>query len=152
MDKVQQTIVMRTKFPDGNGGFKKLRSGKYCSQASHASIAFLNEKFRNARAVKTVGIDEHGNYYDNYVSAPNSLSDEENLWIHEEFTKICLCVESEEELLDIYNRAKNEGLTVHLIQDAGHTEFNGVSTYTCLAIGPHYKSKIDSVTKDLKLF
>ena len=79
------------------------------------------------------------------------LTEEELMWIENQFTKICLCVDTEEELLEVYNKAKELGLTVHLIQDAGHTEFSE-PTYTCLAIGPHFKSKIDPVTKDLRLF
>ena len=130
-DKVQQTIVMRAKFPDGEGGMKKLRSGKYIAQGSHSSIAFLSNKFRS------------GNL---------TLSEEEKEWIEGSFTKVCLCVDTEEELMDVYNRAKEAGLTVYLIEDAGHTEFHGVPTKTCLAIGPHYKSVLDKVTKDLRLF
>ena len=151
MDKVQQTIVMRSKFPDGTGT-KKLRSGKYCAQASHASIAFLSHKFHNVENNKISGINNRGEFYEEFIDAPKSLTDEEKIWINEAFTKIVLYVETEQELLDIYNRAKDEELTVHLITDSGLTEFNGAPTNTCLAIGPHWKSKIDPITKDLRLF
>jgi PTH2 family peptidyl-tRNA hydrolase len=152
MDKVIQTIVMRSKFPYENGEMRKLRTGKYVAQASHASIAFLTNKFKNTKRTKSVGIDSKGNYFEEFIDVPEPFTEEEQIWIDEQFTKICLCVDTEEELLDVYNRAKEVNLTVHLIQDAGHTEFNGLPTYTCLAIGPHYKSKIDVVTKDLRLF
>lgn len=151
MDKVIQTIVMISKFPDGNGGAKKLRTGKYIAQGSHASIAFLTNKMRNSIEYSVSYISPFG-YDTKIVKVPEALSEEEQIWVDESFTKVCLCVEDENELMDVYNRAKNEGLTVHLITDAGHTEFNGNPTVTCLAIGPHYKSKIDPVTKDLKLF
>ena len=150
-DKVIQTIVMRAKFPDKDGNLKKIRVGKYIAQASHASIAFLSNKFRNATQHEIRYISEKG-YTTKKVLVPESLTEEEQKWIEEAFTKICLYVDTEEELLDVYNRAKNEQLNVHLIQDAGHTEFDGVPTLTCLAIGPHYKSKIDPITKDLRLF
>jgi PTH2 family peptidyl-tRNA hydrolase len=38
-----------------------------------------------------------------------------------------------------------------LIIDSGKTEFGGVPTKTCLAIGPDYSEKIDKVTGNLKL-
>ena len=44
------------------------------------------------------------------------------------------------------------GLTVSLITDAGATEFGGVPTNTCLAIGPHQAEKIDKITSHLKLY
>ncbi len=71
-------------------------------------------------------------------------------WIDNLFTKICVSVDSEEELLDIYNKGKNAGLICALIQDAGRTEFNGVPTYTCCSI-LGWKEDVDVITKDLKL-
>jgi len=150
-DKVIQTIVMRAKFPDKDGNMRKLRLGKYCSQAAHASISFLSNKLKNTQSVKIEYIGKNG-YTVEDASIPEVLSEEEQMWIDNQFTKICLCVDTEEELLDVYSRAKNANLTVYLIQDAGHTEFNGEETFTCLAIGPHYKSKIDPITENLRLF
>lgn len=72
-------------------------------------------------------------------------------WINGLFTKICVYVNSEEELLNIYNKAKEEGIFCSLIQDAGITEFKGVPTYTCCAIGPDYSENIDKVTGHLPL-
>jgi len=152
MDKVQQTIIMISRFPDGNGGFKKLRTGKLISQGAHAAMAFLSQKFRNSTKKKISGIDESGNYFEEYINIPEPLTEEEELWIQNSFTKICLYVDSEEELLDIYEKAKLSDLTAHLITDSGLTEFNGIPTITCLALGPHFKSKFDPLTKDLKLF
>ena len=67
------------------------------------------------------------------------------------FTKITVSVDSEDELIDIYNKAKDAGLTVHLITDSGLTEFHGIPTKTCLAIGPNFSEKIDPITGHLKL-
>ena len=152
VQKIIQTIVIIAKFPDENGNIKKLRSGKYCAQACHASIAFLAEKLTHTNKIKTVGINNKGKYFEQMIDIPEPLTEEEKIWIEEQFTKICLAVDSEEELFDIFNKAKEADLTVHLIQDAGHTEFQGIPTYTCLAIGPHCKSKIDPITKHLRLF
>lgn len=126
---VKQVIVMRTKYPDGNGGTMKLRTGKLIAQGSHASMAFLVKK----------------------ASTNQSLSDEEHFWIYDSFKKICLYVETENELLDLYQKAKDAKLTVELITDSGKTEFHGIPTNTCLAIGPHESNLIDPLTKNLPL-
>jgi len=39
----------------------------------------------------------------------------------------------------------------HVITDNGKTEFGGIPTKTCLALGPDLSEKIDEVTGDLKL-
>ena len=71
--------------------------------------------------------------------------------MEESYTKITCSVDSEQELDEIYNKAKKAGLETHLIIDNGLTEFNGVPTKTIVAIGPHYSEKIDPITKHLKL-
>jgi len=65
--------------------------------------------------------------------------------------KICVRVDSEEELLDILAKASAANLEVHLVTDAGFTEFGGVATRTCLAIGPELSEEIDKITGHLKL-
>lgn len=72
-------------------------------------------------------------------------------WMENSFTKICVGVSSEAELDEIFKKAEDSGLTVHMVVDNGLTEFNGVKTKTCLAIGPHYSEKIDVITGHLKL-
>lgn len=79
------------------------------------------------------------------------LTEEEKLWMTGRFTKICVGVETEEELLSVFAVAKNAGLTVHLITDAGDTEFHGVPTRTCLAVGPHTAEKLAPITGHLTL-
>jgi len=111
---------------------KKLRRGKEIAQACHASIAFLTKRIQN--------------------NEPILLSDVEKEWINGIFTKICLKVETEEELLEIERRAKEKGLVCYLITDRGLTEFHGVPTNTCLAIGPDEADKIDEITKHLELY
>ena len=65
--------------------------------------------------------------------------------------KVTVQVESEAELDAIYQKATEARLEVHLVVDAGLTEFGGVSTKTCLAIGPDLDEKIDPITGSLKL-
>jgi peptidyl-tRNA hydrolase len=67
------------------------------------------------------------------------------------FAKVCCRVDSAEELMEIYNKAVDAGLEVHLITDSGKTEFHGQPTRTCLAIGPADAEKIDPITGELEL-
>lgn len=127
---VKQVIVVRYKYPDGKGGTKGLRTGKLLALACHASMSFL---------LKQV-----------YKNNP-SYSEVEMHWLNNSFPKVCCRVDSEEELLEIYEKAKSANLEVHLITDNGKTEFNGQKTLTCFAIGPDLSEKIDPITGHLKL-
>jgi PTH2 family peptidyl-tRNA hydrolase len=60
-------------------------------------------------------------------------------------------VDSEEELMQIHDKALEAGLEVHLITDSGRTEFHGQPTRTCLAIGPDEADRIDAITGQLQL-
>ncbi len=104
-----------------------MRKGKMVAQGSHASMSFLLKD-------------------NNWKEDPEVTS-----WTSGAFTKICLQIDSEEELLTLVTNAKSEGLRVHKIVDSGKTEFHGVPTLTCIAIGPNYSENIDKVTGDLKL-
>lgn len=121
MGEIKMVICMRTDL--------NMRKGKMIAQGAHASIAFLIDSF----------LGDHG---------PRSV---ESKWMIQGQTKICVRVDSEEQLLEIAAKAKAANLTVHVITDAGHTEFNGVPTKTCLALGPDYAEEIDKITGELKL-
>lgn len=114
-----------------------MRKGKMVAQGAHASMAFMTRRLapccsRND-AVKF------------------RLKDVEQRWLEESFVKICVSVDSEEELLAIKAAADEARIECHLVQDNGWTEFNNVPTYTCLALGPDYSDKIDAITKHLRL-
>lgn len=132
---IKQVIVMRTTYPI-EGGSKKLRRGKEIAQACHASISFLTNRLKKIS----------NNIYQ------IELSSIEEQWVKGIFTKICLKVETEEQLLEIEKKAKEKGLICHLITDRGLTEFNNVPTNTCLSIGPDLAEKIDEVTGNLELY
>jgi PTH2 family peptidyl-tRNA hydrolase len=134
---IKQIIVIRKDL--------KMRRGKEIAQGSHASMAWLANKIRNAGVKDFL---ENNNWEINSFE----LTWEEYSWFTGSFAKVCLQVDTEQELLDIYQKAKEANLTVHLITDAGRTEFNGVPTNTCLAIGPHESEKIDVITGHLKLY
>jgi peptidyl-tRNA hydrolase, PTH2 family len=54
-------------------------------------------------------------------------------------------------LLGVVQAAKDAGVLVQLVVDAGKTEFHGVPTPTCCAVGPDYPERIDPITGHLKL-
>jgi PTH2 family peptidyl-tRNA hydrolase len=131
--ETKQVIVMRTKYPDGKGGTFKIRTGKMIAQACHASISFLTNRL------------------DKNYEINSSFSEAQKHWLDNDFAKICLQVETEEELLDIAAKANEAGVECHIIVDNGTTEFHGVPTRTCLALGPDTPEKINSITGHLKL-
>ena len=69
------------------------------------------------------------------------------------FAKICLYVDSEDELVNLYERFCNEKpeIPAALITDAGKTEFHGEETITCMAAGPYWADEIDEFTRHLSL-
>jgi len=113
-----------------------MRKGKQISQGSHASLAFLT-RFSQIEG--------------DTLSVKLKNSEEVQQWLKEGFTKICVSVDSESELDSVYDAAFEAGLNVHMIVDSGLTEFHGVKTKTCLAIGPNKKEDIDKITGSLKL-
>lgn len=131
-DKVKQVIVMRKDL--------NMRKGKMIAQGSHASIAFLT------RNIMEYGHKEEDLYYGRIV-----FTDVEKDWLINSFTKVVVYVESEEELMKIHELAQDANINSNLIKDSGLTEFAGVPTLTCLALGPDLSSKIDPITGDLPL-
>jgi len=79
------------------------------------------------------------------------IKEVERDWLNNSFAKVCVSVDSEDELRLIIDRAKVRGVTVHEITDNGTTEFAGVPTLTCCAIGPDTVERVDAITGSLKL-
>ena len=73
-----------------------------------------------------------------------------NPWIMEGQRKIAVKANSEDEILMLERKARNEGLPVAMIVDRGLTEIPP-NTITCLGIGPAPANKVDTVTGNLKL-
>lgn len=124
---VKQVLIIRKDL--------NMRKGKIAAQAAHASNVFLINKIKQLRE----------------RPSEVSFSREELDWIDNKFTKICVSVDSEQEMLELYDIAKASGLYVSKIIDSGATEFNNVPTLTALAIGPDLSELIDNVTGHLKL-
>jgi peptidyl-tRNA hydrolase len=127
---IKQVIVMRTDLG--------MRKGKMIAQGSHASMKVF---FDRAKLIQ-VGAEPE---------MLVSLWPEAKAWIEGIFTKICVAVDSEAELLKIKAEADAARLPCALIQDAGRTEFHGVPTNTCLAVGPADSETIDKITGSLRL-
>jgi PTH2 family peptidyl-tRNA hydrolase len=134
---IKQVIVMRKDL--------KMRRGKEIAQGSHASMSFLSRRLQEMLKRQY----EEG--YD-LPSLETAFSDAELEWLQGLFTKVCLQVDSEDELVAVHIAALDAGLECHLIEDSGATEFHGVKTKTCLAIGPDDADKINEVTGHLKLY
>jgi PTH2 family peptidyl-tRNA hydrolase len=137
MSFIKQVIVMRKDLG--------MRKGKMIAQGAHASMAVILDMMqkRGVQMASYEAPEQH--WYDLHTNKDVAS------WIDGSFTKVCLYVNSEEELLDIKEKANAAGLPNALITDAGKTEFNGVPTKTCVGIGPAQADKIDEVTGDLKL-
>jgi PTH2 family peptidyl-tRNA hydrolase len=127
--QTKQVIVMRKDL--------NMRKGKMIAQGAHASMAFITKRLQKV--------------FPQGLSHVVDLDYIEQHWLAESFTKICVSVDSEQELLDIAAAAVLEGVTHHLVTDNGLTEFGGVPTHTCLALGPDEAEKIDRLTGDLRL-
>lgn len=86
-----------------------------------------------------------------YLSSDTDNSTEVRNWMMNGMKKICVRADTEEQLLELHRKAKEAGLRAHMVTDAGHTEFHGVPTVTCLAIGPNEDGAVDSITGGLTL-
>lgn len=129
---VKQVIVVRRDL--------NMRKGKMCAQVAHASTAFL----RNECIVDDVSSANPQKY--------NCwFSEEEAHWFTTDYRKVVVWVRTEQELLDLYEKACEHCSNVELQYDNGATEFYGERTLTCLAIGPDLSPNVDIVTGHLPL-
>ncbi len=122
---IKQVIIIRKDL--------KMRRGKEIAQGAHASMKWLADRIRGQSDLRL-------------------NKDEEEWLLGGKFTKICLQVNSCEELMAIHDAAKEAGLTTSLIEDSGATEFNGVPTITSMAVGPNESEEIDKITGHLSLY
>ena len=146
----KQVIIMRTHYPDGKGGSKKVRTGKLIAQGCHASLG----SFLKKREITPYGmtgdspiLDENKQIYLMEVQLTEEMQD----WITGSFTKVVVYVETEEELRAIYGKALEAGLPCALIEDNGTTEFHGVLTPTAVAVGPARDTDLKPITGHLPL-
>ena len=115
--KYKQVIVIRTDL--------KMKVGKKCAQACHASLS----------------------------SAEISRSKNVSLfrgWKREGQRKVVLKITTEEDIRKLYQDVLQDGLGAYLVADAGLTQLEP-GTITALGIGPDLSTKIDKHCKELKL-
>lgn len=128
----------------------KMRKGKIAAQAGHACV----EATLMAISKQGLGKDFYLTRDDSWVDL--NVGDKNHTplidWFESGVAKVCCYVDSEEELLDIYQQGKEAGFLVALVRDAGLTEFHGEPTLTCLAFEPLYPEQIDPITGKLPLY
>jgi PTH2 family peptidyl-tRNA hydrolase len=131
--ETKQVIVIRKDL--------KMRKGKMCAQAAHASMkVILDEMYR-------IEFNKDHTKFEMILRHDNPMYQ----WIEGLFTKIVVGCDSEKELLCLESSANIYSIKNALIKDSGLTEFHGVPTVTALAIGPDEAEKIDKITGHLKL-
>ncbi|CAN7987972.1 unnamed protein product [Ixodes hexagonus] len=104
----------------------KMEKGKVAAQCSHAAVTAYKQLLRRQ---------------------PNAL----RLWENQGQRKVVLRVPNEEEMLELADKARSQGLVTALIRDAGRTQI-APGTKTVLGIGPGPEQLVDSVTSHLKLY
>ena len=151
-ENIRQVIVMRTDL--------QMRKGKMIAQGAHASMKVLLDRSQlsNAHEAPILGPSGEDDFNRIMREVRNAeppllkvtLTPSMQDWILGLFTKICVRVDSEADLMEVYEKAREAQLPCALIQDSGLTEFKE-PTYTCCAIGPAAKSALDPITGALKL-
>jgi peptidyl-tRNA hydrolase, PTH2 family len=128
---VKQVIVIRRDL--------HMRRGKEIAQGAHASGAWLAARVADAL--------ERGDPLD-----VTTLDVAAQVWLTSSFRKVTLQVHTEQDIVDLHEKALANGLESHLIHDSGKTEFAGMPTITALAIGPNIATAIDDVTGALTIY
>lgn len=103
----------------------KMGKGKTCAQVAHSSLGSAEYAMRY-----------NPEWYDE--------------WKSEGQKKVVVKVNSQKELVQYYQMAKDMRLPAFLVQDAGLTELPP-GTMTTVGIGPAPSEKMDRITGDLKL-
>ena len=111
MERIKQVILIRKDL--------KMRRGKEIAQGSHASMEFLVSQIRR--------------HLINCTDTAVDLNADETAWLSHGMAKVCLQVNSEQQLLDYHENALRHGLKSFLIRDSGRTEFAGRPTLTACA-------------------
>ncbi|MFR5000598.1 MAG: aminoacyl-tRNA hydrolase [Slackia sp.] len=140
MYSAKQVIVVRRDL--------KMRKGKIAAQAGHACVEATLMALAKENRLNDVRVEDEWVTLADTGRETTPLSE----WFSRGVAKICVYVDSEEALLEVARQGREAGFSVALIQDAGHTEFHGEPTYTCLAFEPLYPEQIDPITGALPLY
>ncbi len=126
----------------------KMRKGKIAAQAGHACVDAILAALKKEDRLGDIEMTQGGMTLKNIDKAPTPLSD----WFVSGCTKVCVYVDSEEELLCIAAEAEKRGIIASVITDWGLTEFHGEHTKTCLALEPLPAEVADELTGGLPLY
>ena len=126
----------------------KMRKGKIAAQAGHACIDAILMALSKEGRLNDFETTNDGIALRDTDKPTTPLSD----WFKYGCAKICVYVDSEEELMNIADKAKEKGIIAAVITDAGMTEFHGVPTKTCLALEPLPTDVADELTGNLPLY
>lgn len=129
---IKQVIVFR--------GDLKVRKGKFAAQVAHASM----KVFFDRGSVEVLRRRQKGEGFPGVLTVP--LTPEMKEWVEGSFAKVVLLCTGLDELDAISRAAVAAGLPCSMVVDAGYTEFHGVPTFTCIAIGPAKSEDIDKIT------
>ena len=111
-----------------------MRRGKMCAQASHASMKVFFDRMKKS---------ENGYICD--------FTQEMEEWKNGAFTKIVLGCDSIYDIYDLQDKANSLNVPNAVIIDNGTTEFGGVPTVTCIAIGPCKAEIVENLTSKYSL-
>ena len=126
----------------------KMRKGKIAAQAGHACVDAILMALSKEGRLNDFEMTSDGFVLKNTEKPSTPLSE----WFEYGSAKVCVYVDSEEELLSIARKAEERGIIVSVITDAGMTEFHGVPTKTCLALEPLPAEIADLLTGNLPLY
>ena len=140
MYRAKMMIVMRRDL--------KMRKGKIAAQAGHASVEAVLMALSREGRLEDLVMTENGMGLRRANKEETPLSE----WFEYGCAKICVYVDSEEELMDIAKKAEEKEVLCAVITDAGMTEFHGNPTRTCLALEPVSTQVADSITGQLPLY
>lgn len=126
----------------------KMRKGKIAAQAGHACTEALLMALTKEDRLSDLVMTDEGMMLNTEGKKNTPLSD----WFNYGCAKICVYVDSEEELLAIADKAREKDIIAAVITDAGMTEFHGEPTRTCLALEPLPSDIADELTGELPLY
>ncbi len=131
MERVaKQVIVMRKDL--------NMRKGKMIAQGAHAAMKVLLDRKTEQREPAATSMT---------IALTPAMAE----WLGGRFTKVCVSVDSEAALDEVCRRAEEAGVPFAVIVDSGKTEFHGVPTKTCAAVGPAWSDEVDAITGALGL-
>jgi PTH2 family peptidyl-tRNA hydrolase len=134
--RVKQVLIIRNDL--------NINPGQVAAFCSHASMAVLFNLIKDP-AHGSIS-ENNGDYQVSFKHQSEAL----HHFMTKSFKKIVVYVNSEQELLDIYNKAEGKGLLRSLIKDSvrGLSEQHFVS----VAVGPGTEEEINEITGHLPLY